>query len=79
MDPNSKSKKPKKSIDFTLHSLWGKDAATVIEPEIFTASGVAHTLSHSTATIRQQHKAFDMTNCNLAVTGSINAGVSVPP
>ena len=39
VDPNSKNKKPKKNIDFSLHSLWGKDAAPVIEPEIFTASG----------------------------------------
>ena len=44
MDPNSKSKKPKKNIDFTLHSLWGKQqegANPVIQPEIFTASGAA--------------------------------------
>ncbi len=44
VDPNSKSKKPKKSIDFTLHSLWGKQqegATPVIQPEIFTASGAA--------------------------------------
>jgi len=44
VDPNSKSKKPKKNIDFTLHSLWGKQkegATPVIQPEIFTASGAA--------------------------------------
>ncbi|KAL0051060.1 hypothetical protein WJX82_001248 [Trebouxia sp. C0006] len=42
VDPNSKSKKPRKNIDFTLHSLWGKQqegATPVIQPEIFTASG----------------------------------------
>ncbi|KAL0038670.1 hypothetical protein WJX79_002562 [Trebouxia sp. C0005] len=42
VDPNSKSKKPKKNIDFILHSLWGKQqegATPVIQPEIFTASG----------------------------------------
>ena len=41
VDPNSKTKKPKKNIDFTLHSLWANGAAPVIEPEIFTASGIA--------------------------------------
>lgn len=42
IDPDSKAKvkKPKKNIDFTLHSLWGMGAVPVIQPEIFTASGV---------------------------------------
>ncbi|KAL3138383.1 hypothetical protein ABBQ32_006185 [Trebouxia sp. C0010 RCD-2024] len=39
VDPNSKTKKPRKNIDFSLHSLWGLGAAPVIQPEVFTASG----------------------------------------
>ena len=39
VDPNSKSKKPRKNIDFSLHSLWGLGADPVIQPEVFTASG----------------------------------------
>lgn len=39
VDPNSKTKKPKKNIDFSLHSLWGLGAPPVIKPEVFTASG----------------------------------------
>ena len=39
VDPNSKTKKPRKNIDFSLHSLWGLGAPPVIQPEVFTASG----------------------------------------
>ena len=41
IDPNGKSKKPKKHIDFTLFSLWGQGTPPLIQPEIFTASGAA--------------------------------------
>ena len=47
VDPNSKTKKPKKNIDFSLHSLWGLGAPPVIQPEVFTASGPLPCLSLS--------------------------------
>lgn len=59
VDPSSKSKKAKKNIDFSLHSLWGNGSAPVIQPEVYTASGAA-------LLMQQQHD-YCMSKCSINV------------
>ena len=47
IDPESKTQKPKKNIDFYLHGLWGKGAPASIQPEVYTASGNQNALTVS--------------------------------
>ena len=47
IDPESKTQKPKKNIDFDLHGLWGMGAPPSLQPEVYTASGNPNLLTNS--------------------------------
>ena len=50
VEPDSKTKKPKKNMDIRLYGLWGQGEPVRVQPEVFTPSGKLHTegswLSH---------------------------------
>ena len=45
VEPDSKTKKPKKNMDIHLHGLWGHGRRVGVQPEVFTPSGKLDTES----------------------------------
>ena len=39
VEPDSKTKKPKKNMDIRLYGLWGHRQPVRVQPEVFTPSG----------------------------------------
>ncbi len=39
VEPDSKTKKPKKNMDIRLYGLWGQGQRVGVQPEVFTPSG----------------------------------------